>query len=128
MTVAIPSTDISAAEAKRALPRALMGGTMAMRAAGARYLPREAKESQAANDSRLARTFLFNGYGKTVRDMVGKVLGKPVIFGDDAPTEIADPETGWQLNIDGTGRDINSFARDVFTDAFNRLAHIGQDV
>ena len=128
MTVATATNAIMAAEAKRALPRALMGGTMAMRAAATAYLPREVAELHDDYEIRLARTFLFNGYGKTVRDMTGKVLGRPITFGDDAPPEIADPDTGWQLNVDGTGRDINSFARDVFMDAFDGVSYILTDM
>ena len=124
MTVATPTAVVMASEAARDLPRALSGGTATMRAKGDDYLPQEMAESNKAYAIRLKRSFLFNGYGKTVRDMVGKVLGKPLIFGDDTPPEIADPITGWHLNIDLAGRDINSFARDVFTDAFDGVSYI----
>jgi len=124
VTVATPTDIVATAETARALPRALSGGTLAMRASGIAYLPQEMAESNKAYDIRLKRSFLFNGYAKTVRDMVGKVLGKPITFGDETPAEIADPVTGWQLNIDLAGRDINSFARDVFTDAFDGVSYI----
>lgn len=127
-TVATPTAIVSAAEAKRALPRALMGGTAAMRAAKTTYLPQEPAESDKAYTNRLNRSFLFNGYGKTVKDMVGKVLAKPITFGGTTPDEIANPETGWALNIDLAGRDINSFARDVFTDAFEGVSYILTDM
>lgn len=127
-TVATPTGIIVASEAKRALPRALMGGTDAMRAAGKTYLPQEPAESDKAYENRKARSFLFNGYGKTVKDMVGKVLAKPITYDDKVPPEIADPEDGWALNIDLAGRDINSFARDVFTDAFEGVSYILTDM
>jgi len=124
VTVATATDTVATAETARDLPRALSGGTLSMRAKGIAYLPQEMAESNKAYDIRLKRSFLFNGYAKTVRDMVGKVLGKPITFGDDTPAEIADPGTGWQLNIDLAGRDINSFARDVFTDAFDGVSYI----
>jgi len=124
LTVATPTDAVANADVARALPRALSGGTLTMRAKGIEYLPQEMAESNKAYDIRLKRSFLFNGYGKTVRDMVGKVLGNPITFGDETPSEIADPADGWQLNIDLAGRDINSFARDVFTDAFEGVSYI----
>lgn len=95
------------------LPRTLMGGTKAMRAAGRVYLPQEAKESDDAYKARVARSTLFNGFKKTVKDMTGKVFNKPVVLKEDVPAPIvADAE-----NVDLAGRHINVFAKDVFFDA-----------
>lgn len=95
------------------LPRTLMGGTKAMRAAGRDYLPQEEAESDSAYRSRLARTTLFNAFRKTVKDMTGKVFTKPIVLKDDMPAVLKkDAE-----NIDLAGRHINVFARDVFFDS-----------
>lgn len=94
--------------------RALMGGTTAMRAASTTYLPRFAKESQQAYDVRLKASWLFNGYRKTVKDMTGRVFAKTVEIkeGDDRLKE-------WAENIDMQGRDLSTFARQVFDDALS---------
>lgn len=108
--VAAPTDAVLAAEQKRALPRTLMGGTEAMRKAGKTYLPQESAESEAAYKDRLARTFLFNGFKKTVKDMSGKVFTKPVQLGDDVPPKLK----GYAENIDLTGQGLNNFAYSVF--------------
>lgn len=94
--------------------RALMGGTTAMRAARTTYLPQFAKESRAAYDVRLAASWLFNGYRKTVKDMTGRVFCKSVEIteGDERLKE-------WSENIDMQGRDLSTFARQVFEDALS---------
>jgi hypothetical protein len=109
-TVATTTDTLDAAEQKRALPRTLMGGTDAMRKAGKTYLPQEAAESEAAYKDRLARTFLFNGFKKTVKDMAGKVFTKPVQMGDDVPAKLKT----YAENIDLTGQGLNNFAYAVF--------------
>jgi hypothetical protein len=92
--------------------RSLMGGTTAMRVAGKIYLPQFEKESPKAYDTRLQSSWLFNGYRKTVSDMTGRVFSKPVEIteGDDRLGE-------WAENIDMQGRDLSTFARQVFSDA-----------
>lgn len=94
------------------LPRTLMGGTIAMRAAGLKYLPKEPLEPGAAYDSRLARTFLFNAFRKTVKDMTGKVFQREVTLEDDVPPELVT----FAEDIDLAGRHLNVFARDIFFD------------
>lgn len=91
--------------------RALMGGTTAMRAARTTYLPQFAKESKPAYDVRLAASWLFNGYRKTVKDMTGRVFSTPVEI-----TEGDQRLKDWSENIDMQGRDLSTFARQVFED------------
>lgn len=95
------------------LPRTLMGGTKAMRAAGVIYLPSEPAEDEVDYKRRLNRSTLFNGFRKTVKDMTGKVFRREIDLGKDVPTQIVD----WCENIDLAGRHINVFARDAFYDA-----------
>lgn len=94
--------------------RALMGGTTAMRAARTTYLPQFSKESAPAYDVRLKASWLFNGYRKTVKDMTGRVFSKSVEIseGDDRLKE-------WADNIDMQGRDLSTFARQVFEDGMS---------
>jgi hypothetical protein len=107
-----PSDEYKAQAELWALPRALMGGTRAMRKAGVKYLPKEAAESADAYQSRVNRSTLFNGFKKTVKDMTGKVFSKPVTFEDDVDPQLV----AWAEDIDNAGRHINVFACDVFRD------------
>lgn len=112
-TVATPS-DIQAKVAEQAeLARTLMRGTKGMRAAGTKYLPKNAAESQEAYKIRLCRTTLFNAFAKTVGDMTGKVFDKPIVLDDNVPQQIKD----FSEDIDLAGRHLTVFARDVFFDA-----------
>lgn len=90
-----------------ALGCVLMGGTKAMRGAGQKYLPKFPAESHEAYEARLASSFLFNGFKKTVRDMTGRVFTKSVEIEGGALSEE-------EQNIDMQGRDLSAFARDVF--------------
>lgn len=114
MTEAVATRSAASAQMLEATQkgRALMGGTTAMRVAGKTYLPQFAKESAEAYDTRLKSSWLFNGYRKTVKDITGRVFSKPVEIteGDDRLKE-------WAKNIDMQGRDLSTFARQVFDDA-----------
>ena len=90
--------------------RALMGGTDAMRAKGKTYLPKFEAEKEDDYTARRDSSWLFNGYSKTARDMTGRIFDKPVEL--TAPPQI---ET-WCDNVDLQGRDLSTFARDVFQD------------
>lgn len=95
-------------------PRALMGGTRAMRQAGKRFLPKFEAESQEAYEARLSASWLFNGMRKTVRDMTGRVFDKTVEIAEGASVLI-----NWAENIDLAGNDLSVFARRVFEDALS---------
>jgi len=94
--------------------RALMGGTDAMRDAGERFLPKFEAESHEAYRARLNGSWLFNGYRKTARDMTGRVFDKPV-EAVEAPSAIEDMLD----NVDLQGRDLSTWARDVFEDGLS---------
>lgn len=108
-----PSEDYKKSAAMWQLPRTLMGGTKAMRAAGVLYLPQEAAESPDAYRARVARSTLFNAFRKTVKDMTGKVFRKEITIEKDVPAELVKMAE----NIDGAGRHLNVFARDAFFDS-----------
>jgi hypothetical protein len=110
-TVATYSAESRAQVDRAAKARALMAGTDGMRAAGKVYLPKFPAESEEAYEARLAQTWLFNGFRKTVRDMAGRVFDRPVeIVSADA--RMAE----WAANIDNAGNDLSTFARNVFED------------
>jgi hypothetical protein len=107
------------------LPASLWGGTYEMRKKGQKYLPADEKESPAAYTSRLNRSFLFNGFKKTVNTMVGKVFSKPIIMKDDNPTALKD----WAEAVDSEGRRLDLFAEDVFREALKwGLCHVFVDM
>jgi hypothetical protein len=112
-TVATPSAEYNAASETWKLPRTLMGGTRAMRAARTSYLPKEPAEDDQDYDRRLHRSTLFNGFRKTVRDMAGKVFAKPIALGEDMPEQAVE----WAENIDLAGRNLTVFSHAVFRDA-----------
>lgn len=107
------TAEVQAMRDLAVLPRKLMGGTKAMRAAGTTYLPMEPAEDAPDYQRRLNRSTLFNGFRKTVKDMTGKVFRREISLGDDVPPALVK----WSENIDLAGRHLNVFARDVFYDA-----------
>ena len=113
-TVANRSPASAQMQMAAAKGRALMGGTDAMRKARTKYLPKFGKESNEAYEARLHSSWLFNGFRKTVRDMTGRVFSKPVEV-----TEAPDRIEEWCENADLQGRDLSTFARDVFEDALS---------
>lgn len=89
-----------------------MGGTDAMRAAGAKYLPRFMAETANNHQARINRSVLFNATKKTVIDMTGRVFAKPIVLGNDVPEQLVKIAE----NVDNAGRHLNVFARDAFFD------------
>ncbi len=104
-----------------ALPKALMGGTLAMRAAGTRYLPRHPAENSAIYAERASRSVLRNHFRRTVTKLVGRIFAEPLIISEDMPDELV----AILRNIDLVGRGLNVFARDWFEDAMvSGLSHV----
>ncbi|MBY0429895.1 MAG: DUF4055 domain-containing protein, partial [Rhodospirillales bacterium] len=103
------------------LPRTLMGGTAAMRAAGPRYLPKHPAENGHHYHTRLQRSVLRNFFRRAVQILVAKTFSRPLVLGADVPA----PLVALMENVDLTGRHLNVFARDVFADAVvHGLSHI----
>ena len=83
-----------------------------MRDKGEMYLPKFPQETDDDYDARLASTWLFDGVGKTIEDLSGKVF--------ETPVQLAETNTDldmWAYNVDLQGRDLAQFARDVFDQA-----------
>jgi hypothetical protein len=109
MSVRDPSAQVAAMAEDWALVDALMGGTRAMRHAGAKYLPRWPNEDQASYKERLATATLFPAYARTAVVMTGKPFSKPVTIGKDVPSQILP----WLDNVDLQGRNLHTFASGV---------------
>ena len=112
-TVAKTTKAVSAMIDATTKGRALMGGTAAMRKAGEAYLPRFDAESAEAYAKKLQRSTLFEAFPRAVEQMTGKVFAQPVEL-IDAPEQMNE----WAQNIDMQGRDLSTFALEVFRDAF----------
>ena len=120
--VAEPCSEFTAMRPRWELIDALLGGTLAMRAAGERWLPKEPKEDQTSYDVRLNRSILFTAYSDTIDDLVSKPFSRPVKKeGKSIPDwlqEIID-------NCDRQGTNLDQFARELFSECLNRgLTHI----
>lgn len=111
-TVATPSADSLHGNPKLKKIRDLREGVEAMRAAGETYLPKEERESKEDYDARKDRSWLFPALDKAIEDVADRVFSKEVQLGEDMPPELA----ALAENIDMEGRNLNTFARDVFED------------
>ena len=92
--------------------RDLMKGGRYMREQGETYLPKFPQETEDDYEARLASTWLFDGVGKTIDDLSGKVFETPVVLAEtNTDLDI------WAFNVDLQGRDIAQFSRDIFDEA-----------
>lgn len=107
--VATPNDAYQAMEPEWQLVRDLLGGTRAMRKAGPRWLPREPPESLEAYRIRLNRSVLFNGVGRALETLVGKLMAQPVQLLDPVDKDI----NALVGDIDLAGRDLSGFAADI---------------
>lgn len=98
----------------RVMMRAIRGGTESMRAAGEKYLPREAAESPTAYKRRLARSTFANFVEESVRVLASKPFSKPVIISSDRYPEIA---ADYAKRADGRGTSITTLSAQAFDEA-----------
>jgi len=107
------------------LPARLYMGTLAMRAAKTRYLPRlhgELSPSGLADFSledpyvqRLAITFLYGAYKHSVNSLKGKIFSNPLKATGDSSSFILD----MAQSVDSESRDLNTFSMDLFVEALH---------
>lgn len=93
-----------------ALPKALLGGTAAMRAAGQTYLSKGSAEPQGDYDYRLANTFLTDSYKRTLNYLTGQVFKKEPALDQAASAEIE----AWSEDVDRKGNNLTVFAQKAF--------------
>lgn len=117
----IPSLAYERMARRWALPQALMGGSLALQAAGTRYLPRHPAEHGRTYAERARRSVLRNYFRRTVQKLVGRVFADPLIIDAATPPVLV----ALLQNMDMMGRGLNVFARDWFQDALvNGLSHV----
>lgn len=118
-----PSITLPAVDAMRAywaVISPLMGGTMAMRAAGKCLLPQYPAESDESYKARLRLSTLLPAYSETVGNMTSRVFAEPLQVGDDVPEDIA----VMTKDIDCSGNDLNSWAVGFFSEGLSHgLCH-----
>lgn len=107
-----PSLAYRAMAQRWELPHDLLGGTLRMRAAGSKWLPKEPKEEQQLYDSRLSKSVLYNAFADTLDKLADKPFSDPVTLKENE----AMPEKLGQIeeNVDRTGRDLTQFGREGF--------------
>lgn len=111
-SVAVPTATYLADQSLRRLPRTLMGGTQAMRAAGTEYLPQHEEEDGKSYEMRLKNAVLYNAFKQTVVDQTGKLFSEAIVL-EDVPQDLED----LAVNIDGEGRALTPFAFDLTKEA-----------
>jgi hypothetical protein len=100
-------------------------GTLALRAAGKKYLPQEEAEDAGDYQVKLSRAVFFNVFRRTLQGLVGMVFRKEPKFGEDVPPAIAGSEAtdeqaraeGQAENIDLSGCHWTVFAKELFEKA-----------
>lgn len=118
-----PSVTLPAVNAMReywAVISPLMGGTMAMRAAGKCLLPQYPAEADDSYKERLRLSTLLPAYSETVGNMTSRVFAEPLQVGDDVPEDIVE----MTKDIDCAGNDLNSWAVGFFSEGMSHgLCH-----
>ena len=118
-----PSTTLPAVDAMRAywdVISPLMGGTMAMRAAGKSLLPQYPAEDDQSYKERLRLSTLLPAYSETVGNMTSRVFAEPLQVGDDVPEDIV----VMTKDIDCAGNDLNSWSVTFFSEGMSHgLCH-----
>lgn len=91
---------------------ALLGGTPAMRKAGATYLPQQPNESNDDYAYRVKTSTLFPAFERTCGVMAGKPFSKELTL-NKVPAAVEQ----FLSDVDGQGRSLHAFASEVFTKA-----------
>lgn len=98
----------------RAIVKDVRSGTLALRAAKDKYLPKFPEELQATYENRANCSTLFNLYAKTEAVMKGLVFQREIVLGADVPPQIKTLAE----NIDNRGNHLNVFAQKTFENFF----------
>ncbi len=106
------SDVVAAMESQLQLVRSLMGGTAAMRNAGAKFLPKWPNEEELAYRTRVSVSTLYPAFSHTVKILAGKPFAKHISIGEDVPPQISE----FCENIDLEGRNLHAFAADLMED------------
>lgn len=107
------SSEVVAMAQHWPIVEALLGGTAAMRAAGATFLPKWPNEEETSYKTRLSVATLFPALARTISVMGGKPFAKDVVFGEDVPAKIVD----WCQDADQQGNSLHTLLADVIAEA-----------
>lgn len=100
----------------------LLGGTLAMRAAGEKYLPRHPAETDEGYQNRLTRAVLLNAFEDAVGKLSGKPFSEPMKLNDDVPPEIVNTVVP---DVDLQGNALDVFCRNWFREGLAKaLCHV----
>lgn len=111
-TVATPCTQWEEMAPHWELIHDLLGGTLAMRRAAQKWLPKEEGESSKTYAARLSRSVLYSGFSDSLDKLSAKPFSKPVTI-ENAP----DVLRAFYDNMDGAGTSATQFGRELFTAA-----------
>lgn len=127
--VALPCAEYNQMKAEWDMSDTLWEGTQAMRDAGEQYLPKYEAESSSDYTARKDATVLFNMFSRAIIAATGKVFKKPITLQQDQGKEIGKDLQEWIDNIDGEGKTLNAFAKDLFQDVLRHgLCHFMVDM
>ena len=116
--IGIPTKEFERQHELIKLPRTLMGGTEAMRAANTEYLPKKASEEDEDYQHRLKSATLVNMFKRTLSYMSGQVFQKPVRYQESPDGETltydVDKFTQFQEDVDTRGSNLSMFTKSVF--------------
>lgn len=94
--------------------RDVAAGTLHLRKRSSEYLPQFPKEDPDQYRARVDASVLFNYFSRTTGGLTGMVFRKPVSVPEELPEDIRADLS----DVDRAGRDVSSFAHDVFEDAY----------
>jgi len=98
----------------------LLGGTLAMRAAGQEWLPKEPAEEVTSYDIRLSRSILYNGLADTLNKLKNRPFTHSITV-KDLPEALSYLED----DVDGSNKPLEIFLKDVLENIIKYgIAHI----
>ena len=101
----------------------LLAGTVGMRDAGERYIPKRSGESDKKWRSRVDDAVLHNAYARTVGYLTGQVFSKDVVL-DAAGETLPEPYAAMFEDVDLQGNSLSVWAARFFADAVNSKANL----
>lgn len=114
-TVASKSAEVEVMESEWHMLSALMGGTGAMRAAGAKYLPKWPQETAATHTMRVATATLLPAFPRTVETLASKPFSKPITLPEGMDPEVEE----WMSNVDLQGATLDTFSVELMKNALS---------
>lgn len=119
--VAVPIKAYNDMAVRWELPDDLLGGTLQMQLKATKWLSKESAETEPNYKVRTSRSILINRYSDALETVTSKPFSKAVQLKTDLPDQLK----GMLTNIDGEGRNLDQFARDILKAGVHRgLVHV----